>query len=171
MAGHWAAKAVRFTANVMKSKKIGCLEVAVVLMVLVGLFSLGFTIWARGHSYAIHNATYDEAAKAGVVRVFIPPQADNVTAWIRPGQMSIVASFEIQETNFVAWSQAKEWDLEEIAGVIINNISTIADPNGSETVVNGLMHKVSMSNRVNPNGLYRLYVYDRTKGIGYFTQL
>ena len=152
--------------HVMKKKtKIGCLAIGLLPVVLFALF-----IWVRGHSYTIHNATYDEASKAGVVRVFIPPQADNITAWVRPGQMTIAASFEIQESDFVAWAQSKGWALGEITNITVDNISSEADGNGSEIVASGLMYKIDESSRENPNGLYRLYVYDRTRGIGYFTQ-
>ncbi len=104
------------------------------------------------------------------MRVFIPTQAHQITAWVRPGQRSIAAAFEIEEADFVSWAHSKGWHLEEIVNQTIPNISADADPNGTETVTKGLMYKVDESNIDKPNGLYRLYVYDRGKGIGYFTQ-
>lgn len=84
--------------------------------------------------------------------------------------MGITAVFEIEEADFVLWSKSKSWELKEIVDMNISNISAVADPNGSETISDGLMYKVDNSSSDNPNGLFRLYVYDRVKGVGYFTQ-
>ena len=162
--GKWSRRGKRFLCNIClatqkRQKKHNRIKniIGVLILLLVGLL-----IYAKGYSYEIRNVTHEEA---GALRGFISPKSRNITAWIRPGRMSMTAVFEIEESEFVEWNRSKGWKLGEIENVEVQNISANADPNGQETISAGLMYRHEQS----PDAL-RISAYDRTKGVGYFAQ-
>lgn len=130
---------------------------------------LGF-VWVRGHSYELKDVGYSEASKEGAIRLFIPPEAREITAWIVPNRMNIVASFRIRENDFVAWARTKQWDLTEVEDARIENISRVGDPNGFEEIREGLVHRWTYDGH-DPGTTLRIYAYDRAEEMGYFSQL
>ena len=136
---------------------------ALLAAIFVGL------LWARGYSYEIKNATYSEARKAAVVRVFIPPQARNITAWIMPYRMNIVACFDISEEEFLAWARKQVWNVVRVKNASVNSISRGGDPNDTVEIRDGWLYEW-VHNAKDPGSTSRAYAYDRAEGKGYFTQ-
>lgn len=146
--------------------KIGLIIAAIVsIATVVCLF-----IWLRGRSYVVTNVGYEVIQREFVARKFIPVQARAISAWIAPGRMSIVAAFAIDEDEFVAWADRQGWPLKAIAQTRVQNISKRCDPNDAVTIPDGLLHKWQRV-PTDPGGTIRIYAYDRTDGVGYFTQI
>jgi len=140
------------------------------LLLLATLFAvLGF-LWTRGYSYELTNVTYAEAGKTTVVKTFIPPQAREITAWIMPFRMNVVASFRISEEDFRAWARTKRWKLDEAENAMLANISRVGDPNDQVSIQKGLVYRWVYDDQ-DPGSTFRIYAYDRITGTGYFTQL
>ena len=148
----------------MKNKLFVFGVAAFALAVIFGL------LWVRGHSYTLKEVDYYEASREGVVKIFIPPEALNITGWIQPGRMQLVTSFRVCEDDFVAWAKTKEWDLKEVEGARVRNISRLGDPNDTVEISNGLLYRWVYDTK-DPGSTFRVYAYDRTGETGYFTQL
>ena len=116
------------------------------------------------------DVSYHEASKEFIVKIFIPPEARNITAWVQPYKMNMVASFRICEEDFVAWAKKKEWELQEAEGSELNNVSNAGDPNGSVEIKDGLLYQW-VYDIEDPGSTRKIYAYDRTDGTGYFTQI
>ena len=146
------------------------LRVAVCLAVVWGLFMLSSPIWRRGYSYEIHQLDYATASKDLVVARFVPPEAGDITARITPFMSTITASFAVSEEAFVAWARKQEWRLEEVRDVEVNNISLTGDSNDRVTIREGWLYRW-VYDPERPWRLLRIYAYDRSRGMGFFTQL
>jgi hypothetical protein len=140
------------------------------LVLLFVLALICLSIWMKGHSYEIRDAAYPDASKAAPIRVFVPPQARNITAWVRPGQMAVTAAFEIEEADFVTWARTKDWGLKDVVDTDICHISDNANPNGHLRIARGLLYERIDNPKTPSRGLIRIYAYDQAKKIGYFTQ-
>ena len=123
---------------------------------LAAVFGL---LWARGHSYELKNVAYPEASKEAVVKIFIPPEARDITAWIAPLRMNVVASFRISEEDFVAWAKTKQWNLKEVEDATVWNISRVGNPNDAVEIRNGLLYKW-VYDAEDPSSTFRVYAYD-----------
>ena len=146
------------------------LRVAVCLAVVWGLFMLSSPIWRRGYSYEIHQLDYATASKDLVVARFVPPEAGDITARITPFMFTITASFAVSEEAFVAWARKQEGHLEQVNDVEVSNISLTGDANDCVTIREGWLYRWR-PHPEDPSGLVRLYAYDRSRGMGFFTQL
>lgn len=131
--------------------------------------AFGF-VWSRGYSYVLKDAPYSEARKGFIVRIFIPPEARKITAWVQPYRMNVVAAFQLSEEDFVAWAKSQEWELEEVQEVSVHNISRLGDANDKVDIKSGLLYRW-IYDADDPGSTYRVYAYDRADGTGYFTQL
>jgi len=139
------------------------------MVLSMGLSLIHFIRW-RTYSYCVDGAQYSEISHEAIVKLFVPPQARNITAWIQPNKMQITASFSVGEQNFVTWADEKGWPLEEIYNHRIANVSKHADPNDGVTIKNGLWYQWHYD-PYDPGTTMRIYAYDRSEGVGYFSQL
>jgi hypothetical protein len=151
------------------ARRIG-LPAHLAVLLFWGLFFASSPLWSRGYTYQIRGAQYEQLAGDWTVQEFLPPQSRDIRAWVRPFRTGIAASFRISEEDFVSWAQRNQWGLMEIHGVEVHNVSADCDPNGSVRIENGLLHQWT-HDKERPWVLFRVYAYDRSNGLGYFTEL
>jgi len=143
---------------------------AVILLIVWAGFWLGSLIWSRCISYEFHNLDYEVASRDWLIQKWVPPQSRNISAWVMPFRCKMSASFLVSEEDFLAFAKDKQWPLEKVSGLKVHNISPDADVNGNTTIVDAwLYQRVPPPEKVVP--LVRIYAYDRSREMGFFTQL
>jgi hypothetical protein len=143
---------------------------AVILLIVWAGFWLGSPIWSRCISYEFHNLDYKVASRDWLIQKWVPPQSRNISAWVKPFRCVMSASFLVSEEDFLAFAKDKQWPLERVSGLKVHNISPDADVNGNTTIVDGwLYQRVTPPEQVVP--FVRIFAYDRSREMGFFTQL
>jgi len=143
---------------------------AVILLIVWAALWLGSLIWSRCISYEFHNLDYEVASRDWLIQKWVPPQAWNISAYVEPFRNNMSASFHLSEEDFLAFAKDKQWPLERVSGLEVQNISPDADVNGSTTIVDGWLYKWEpfIEGRV---AFTRIYAYDRIREMGFFTQI
>lgn len=149
-----------------------------ILSSLLFLLVIGF-LFLRGYSIRRLHEPYEHARRYNPIQVFVPPQASDICYWVRPYQMSVAASFEIDEEAFLAWAKEKDWILQTISEPggerRIRNLCPRAEnecgPNSSVAIASGYVYHNGGIDRERGIRSIRIFAYDRDKKIGYFTQL
>ena len=143
---------------------------AVILLIVWAAFWLISPIWSRCISYEFHNLDYDVASRDRLIQQWVPPQSRNISAWVKPFRCEMSASFLLSEEDFLAFAKNKQWPLERVSGLEVHNISPDADVNSNTTIVDGwLYQRVPPPEKVVP--FVRIFAYDRSREMGFFTQL
>lgn len=147
----------------MKTLKI-LLTFAIIFVLIITIL-----IWSQTYSTEFKNLSYSKC-NISVVKMFIPPQAQEITGWARPYHMDCVVAFKVNEADYRNWAVKNNWKIEEVRNERVNNISKNGIANDSIDIKEGLLYKWTY-NPSDPGSTIKIYAYDRANGIGYFTQL
>ena len=149
-------------------RRIG-LRAALVLLIFWLLRMAASPFWSRHYSYEVRGVQYSDVCAEPAVKGFLPPQSRDICAWIRPLRSAVVASFRIDEGDFIAWARQKQWDLREVHGVEVHGISANCDMNDSVPIRDGWLYQWTYDPAY-PWRFFRVCAYDRRQGLGYITE-
>lgn len=154
------------TTTKVDLRKISALVAVALLLICAITLIVGLLRW-RMYIYTVSNGRYaeivDKPLIRGLVREFVPPQADSISARITPASLRIVASFKISEKAFIEWADAKNWPIDDISQKLVCRISNNGDLNDSVMIDSGLLYQHEDETE------QIVCAYDRNGGKGYIT--